>query len=140
MIDAELLARILPAYMVRQRWFSLSDQMDFDVDVVEIEVWRDSWPGLVWAIVQARCATGEPEMYQVLVGLRAIGDYPEFLAGKGQWLLGDVATVDGEASAYDALVDPELTVELFARVAPELAVERVRPLIVEQTNTSIVER
>lgn len=52
--------------------------------------------------------------------------------------MGDVHTDDGEALAYDALVDPELALEVLARVAPGLRGNSVRPLAVEQSNTSIV--
>ena len=138
MIDADTLARILPGYLARQRWFAASEQLDFTVEVVEFEVWRDSWPGLVWALVSVVREDQPVVAYQVIVGLRSVDDYPHFLDGKGQWLLGDVTTSQGEALAYDGLVDPDLAVHVFDRIAPDLHVTKVRPLTVEQTNTSIV--
>ena len=74
----------------------------------------------------------------MLVGLRSIDEYMHFLDGKGRSLLGDVATAAGEALAYDALVDGELALEIVRRVAPDFPANAVRPLPVDQTNTSIV--
>lgn len=138
MISADTLARLLPAYLVRQRWFGLSRDVDLEVVVDELEVWRDTWPGLVWAVATARTAEGAEATFQVIVGLRSVDEYPHFLDGKGQWLLGDVHLDAGEALAFDALIDPELAVVVFDKIAPELEVQGVRPLTVEQTNTSVV--
>lgn len=138
MITPEVLARLLPAYMARQRWFATSDQLDFQVEIIDFEVWRDEWPGMIWALVVVEIDNEPVATYQVVIGLRSVDDYPHFLDGKGQWLLGDVTTSKGEALAYDAMIDPDLAIHLFGRIAPELEVARVRPLTVEQTNTSII--
>jgi maltokinase len=72
------------------------------------------------------------------VGLRHLNETERFLEGKGRSFLGDVDTDRGPALAYDAVIDPELAVDILAVVAPDEHVERMRPLGVEQSNTSIV--
>ena len=138
MIEADVLARLLPDFLVRQRWYGLGDERPEQVEIAEIEVWRDSWPGLVWALVDAVAADGTSARFQVFVGLRSVDEYVHWLDGKGRALMGDVDTPSGEALAYDALVDGELALEIVRRIAPEYDARSVRPLAVEQTNTSVV--
>ena len=141
MIDVATLERLLPDFMVRQRWYGFGDVRPERVEVTDFEVWRDSWPGLVWALARPVFADEGAESdarFQVLVGLRSIDEYMHFLDGKGRSLLGDVATGSGEALAYDALVDGELALEIVRRIAPDFPANAVRPLPVDQTNTSIV--
>lgn len=133
-----MLARLLPDYLPRQRWFGGGDQHVDSVTISDFEIWRDEWPGLVWALADATLADGQVVRFQVFVGLRAVTSYEHFLDGKGRWLLGDVATPQGEALAYDALVDPELALEVFTRVSPTTTGSVVRPITVEQTNTSVI--
>src|SRR6185312_13976097 len=147
MIGAEHLARLMPGYLPRQRWFGAADRTLLGVRTVAHEVWRDQWPGLIWALVEADLAPRhgddmggpeEPPLFQVFVGLRPLEQAENFLEGKGRWLLGDVTTDEGPALAYDAFVDPELALEVLARVAPGLRATTMRPLAVEQSNTSVV--
>jgi maltokinase len=48
-----------------------------------------------------------------------------------------VGEVDGWVY-YDALVDPQLALVVLAKVAPDESAEVARPLVVEQSNTSVV--
>ena len=58
----------------------------------------------------------------------------DFLQGKERVTVGEV---DGWVW-YDALVDPELALAVLERVAPDESAEVARPLVVEQSNTSVV--
>lgn len=138
MISPETLARLLPDYLPRQRWFGAGELTVEGVTISDFAVWRDEWPGLVWALVDATLADGAVVRFQVFVGLRAVTSYEHFLDGKGRWLLGDIDTADGLALAYDALVDPELALEVFTRISPTTTGTVVRPITVEQSNTSVI--
>ncbi len=108
------------------------------VVVRSLEVWREALPALLWAIVDVT-AHGDSTSYQVVLGVRDVEDRPNFLDGKDDRLLGTVDVPDGEVLVYDALIDPELAMAFFDHVAPSLGgVHGVRPLTVEQSNTSIV--
>lgn len=138
MIDAEYAARLMPAYLPRQRWFGAAERPVRDVRPVTHEVWRDEWPGLVWVLVDADVDGVGWTRYQVFIGLRPLDSTETFLEGKGRWLMGDVTTDAGPALAYDAFIDTELAHRIFARIAPDLEATTVRPLAVEQSNTSVV--
>lgn len=138
MITADVLARLVPDYLVRQRWAGAAGRTVQAVEVADMEVVRDTWPGLVWGLVEVTFEDGEMARFQLLVALRQVGDYENFLDGKGRFLFGDVNTRSGEALAYDALVDPELALEVVRLVAPDLDARLVRPLTVEQSNTSLI--
>src|SRR5690349_1281596 len=55
---------------------------------------------------------------KIPVGLRPLEQTERFLEGKGRSMLGDVDTDNGPALVYDALVDPDLALELLALIAP----------------------
>ena len=131
MITADALAVLLPDYLARQRWFAGEDASA--LEVLDVDVLRDDWPGLVWVLFRVNATT-----YQELVGLRPLDQTERFLEGKGRVYLGDVDTDDGPALAYGALVDPELAIHVARLVMPDEPVELVRPLSVEQSNTSVV--
>jgi maltokinase len=130
-VEPTAIERLLPDYLVRQRWFA-GDAVD-DVSIVELDVLREGPPQLVWALVAAGGVT-----YQVVIGLRPLDQAEPFLEGKGRGVLGDVDTDDGPMLAYDATFDPDLAPLILALAAPDEHVERVRPLSAEQSNTSVV--
>ncbi|CAN5182231.1 maltokinase [soil metagenome] len=138
MIDPDELARLLPDFLPRQRWYGHTGSELDSVAIVDFEVLRDGLPGLVWALVEATFRGGATATFQVPVGLRPLEATERFLEGKGRGFLGDIDTVEGPALVYDALVDPALALTMLARVAPDAHVEMVRPLNLEQSNTSIV--
>lgn len=134
----QALTAALPDYLRHQRWAAASDRAITGVHVDEWEVLADGRPGLTWALVSASFDDGSTARYQVVVGLRHAESHERFLEGKASAVLGVVDTPEGPAVAYDALVDPELALALLRHIAPDEDVRRVRPLLVEQSNTSVV--
>ena len=136
MIPIDALVPLLPAHLSAQRWLGHEGGVDAVV-VVEAEVWADAEPRLWWLLVDAT-AGGEPAgRYQLLLGARAPADH-DFLHGKDAAVLGEVEIAGDSLVVYDATIDAELALALLHRVAPEVPASSVRPLTVEQSNTSIV--
>ena len=115
---------LLPQYLGRQRWFPGREPE-------KVVVLDDDEPvdGLQWMVVEADGAR-----YQVIVGFRPAVDPPEYLHGHEAALLGVV----GDALAFDATLDPEYATALLHSLLPDEQVEHVRPMGVEQSNTSLV--
>jgi len=134
MITAAQLAELVPDYLPRQRWFA-GEAVPDRVDVVDFELLHDRCPCLAWLLVRV---PGDDACYQLLVGLRPLEETENFLEGKGRGFLGDVEGPDGPLLAYDALVDPALAPAILAVVAPGHEATSMRPLAVEQSNTSVV--
>ncbi len=133
MIDPEALLPGLVALLPRQRWYS-STEAPATIEVVRTEVVRDDWPALIGLVVKADSA-----LYQVLVGLRPIDEHADFFRGNDDAILGEVRTTSGPAMAYEATVDPDLGLLLLEHVTGgRESAERVRPIGVEQSNTSLV--
>ncbi|MDQ1375592.1 MAG: maltokinase [Actinomycetota bacterium] len=134
MLDLKSLGPILPSYLARQRWYAGDDEPS-SVKVVDEMVVRAELPAVVDVVVDA-----DGRLYQLLVGLRAIGDeVPDFLNGSDYAVLGHVGSTAGHTLAYDALIDSELCLVLLDEVSggTEKA-EWVRPVTAEQSNTSVV--
>ena len=133
MIKPDILARALTDYLPAQRWYA-GDERPKSVEVVATELLRPPWPGLFWAIVAADGVT-----YQLLFGIRPEADAPAFLRGHEHEVVGVLDSEQGGALVYEALLDAELAMAFLNIVAPHiLDVERVRPITVEQSNSSIV--
>ena len=115
---------LLPQYLARQRWFA-GGEPEKVVTLDEDEI----VDGLQWTVVEADGAR-----YQVLVGFRPAVDAPEYLHGHETALLGVV----DDALAFDATLDPEYAKALLQDLMREEHVEHVRPMGVEQSNTSLV--
>jgi maltokinase len=128
-ISPEILRQHLP----RQRWYAGTEEPSA-VEVAHAELLRDEWPLLVRLLVAA-----DGSCYQVVVGLRPDRDQTDFLRGHDEAIVGRVE-VDGEwVTAYDAALDPDLGLHLYWRVSQgDETAERVRPIGVEQSNTSLV--
>ncbi len=127
------LAPLLGDFLPRQRWFA-SAAAPAKVTVTSVEVQQED-PLLVWLLVEVVLAEdGEPAAYQLVVAARPVANQPDFLRGKERVTLGEI---DGHLF-YDALVDPELAVEVLRAVAPAEHVDVARPLVVEQSNSSVV--
>jgi maltokinase len=129
---AEQLAPLLSEFLPRQRWYAGGDA-PASVRVAVLDV-LDSEPLLAWFLVDAEDPSGATATYQVVLGGRETPCDLEFLQGKERVTVG---TVDGWVW-YDALVDPELALTVLRRVAPDESAEVARPLVVEQSNTSVV--
>jgi maltokinase len=130
-ISPDGIVTLLPDYVARQRWFAGTDADG--LELLEYEVLRDEFPGLVWLLFRVGDIT-----YQELVGLRPLEQTERFLEGKGLVYLGDVETEHGPALAYGALVDPELSMHVAHTICPDEDIERARLIGVEQSNTSVV--
>jgi len=115
---------LLPGYLGRQRWFA-GDEPSKVVVVEHDEVTE----GLQWMIVDADGA-----LYQLVVGTRPAHEPPHFVTGHTTGILGE----DGGLLFYDAVLDPSLALALLAMVAPDAQATHVRPMGVEQTNSSLV--
>jgi maltokinase len=129
---AEKLAPLLGAFLPRQRWFA-GDEPPTSVAVTTLDL-REGDPVLAWLLVEATHADGGQATYQVVLGGRPAPCDLEFLQGKERVTVGEV---DGWVY-YDALVDPQLALVVLAKVAPDESAEVARPLVVEQSNTSVV--
>lgn len=133
MIAADAIVAGLVEFLPRQRWYGGADAPSV-VEVVRSEVIREDWPALVGLVVEADGA-----LYQVVVGLRPIDDHVELFRGHDEAIVGEVQTDRGPALAYEATADPELGLAILDHVtAGRESAERVRPVGVDQSNTSLV--
>jgi maltokinase len=134
----------LREFVLGQRWFGSKSREIGHLNVVAAPVVRSEEPALVLALVEVRFHAGTHELYDVPIGFRR------------KWDGEAIATVEGWV-AYDALADAELARELMKRIwaqedvpggeamvefrttaQAETALENVRPMGVEQSNTSLV--
>jgi len=129
---AEQLAPLLDDFLPRQRWFANEGPPE-RVTVTSVEVHRQK-PLLVWVMLDVVSTAGEVATYQMVLGGRPVDAQPDFLRGKERVTIGCVDNV----VYYDALVDPTLALDVLGVVAPEETVEVARPLVVEQSNSSVV--
>ncbi|HEX5365853.1 MAG TPA: hypothetical protein VFW63_04205 [Acidimicrobiales bacterium] len=129
---AEKLAPLLSEFLPRQRWYA-GHEPPVSVVARPFEV-RDGDPAMAWFLLDVVDADGAPATYQVVLGGRPVAGEDEFLQGKQRVTVGQV---DGWVW-YDALVDAALALAVLGRVAPDEEAELARPLLVEQSNTSVV--
>lgn len=129
---AEKLAPLLGGFLPRQRWYA-GAEAPTAVEVTPVDV-RDGDPMLAWLLVHATDSAGERATYQVVLGGRPAPCDLEFLQGKERVTVGEL---DGWVY-YDALIDPDLALVVLERAAPDESAEVARPLVVEQSNTSVV--
>jgi maltokinase len=127
----------LPAFLPRQRWYG-GDLPPLAVEVVAWEKRRDD-PLLLWVLIDVtHRLPGELDRpssrYQLVLGARPVDTEEKFMLGKERVTLG----ASNGLVVYDALVDPELALDVLAMVAPDEEVAMARPLLVEQSNTSVV--
>ena len=126
------LGPLLGEFLPRQRWFANEGPQD-SVTVTSVEVHRKE-PLLVWVMVDVLSTGGEVATYQMVLGGRPVDAQPDFLRGKERVTIGSVEGV----IFYDALVDPTLALDVLAVVAPDEPADVARPLVVEQSNSSVV--
>lgn len=124
---------LLRPYLGRQRWYAGSAEPA--VDAVAVATVRILWTSAdethtLWSLI----VEAEGARYHVLLGERP-GAEGDFLSGRDDALLGAL----GSCYFYDATVDPEMTLRLLEVVTEGAeTAERVRPVSVEQSNTSLV--
>ena len=129
---AEKLAPLLGEFLPRQRWYA-GHEIPTSVVVTTLDL-RDGDPALAWYLLDVVDADGGAATYQVVLGGRPVAGDDDFLQGKQRVTVGEV---DGWVW-YDALVDPQLALAVLGKVAPDESAEIARPLVVEQSNTSVV--
>ncbi|MGC1513476.1 MAG: phosphotransferase [Acidimicrobiales bacterium] len=144
MIDNDVLAGLLGAHLVRQRWFAGREDEVPLCKVVTLDTLVEGPPVLLRALVETvfdgePVPGGESALYQLVIGVRPAGGHEEFLSGRPEAVVAmDVATEMGPALVYDATADPELTVALVNAVFPGTDAERGRLVSTESTHTSVV--
>lgn len=134
----DVLEQQLPDHLTRQRW---SDAASRGVESVTLrwhEVLRTGDPLLVWGVFGVRFTDRGEQDVQLFIGVRQPEHLPEFLHGKERAAMAIAADPDGGAILYDALIDPELAVDVLHLVAPDIEVTMPRPLVLEHANSSIV--
>ncbi|MGH9113858.1 MAG: maltokinase N-terminal cap-like domain-containing protein [Acidimicrobiales bacterium] len=129
---AEKLAPLLGRFLPRQRWYAGHDAPS-ELTITTLDA-HDGDPVLLWLLVEAIDGAGGSATYQVVLGGRPTPSDAEFLQGKERVTVGEV---DGWVY-YDALVDPELALVVLGKVAPDESAALARPLVVEQSNSSVV--
>lgn len=129
---AEKLAPLLGEYLPRQRWYA-GETSPATVAMTPLDL-REGDPLLAWYLADVTDVAGEHAVYQLVLGARPLPCDEEFLQGKERVTVGEV----GGWVVYDALVDPELALAVLDRVAPDESATVARPLVVEQSNSSVV--
>ncbi len=129
---AEKLAPLLGQFLPRQRWYA-GHEPPTSVAVTTLDL-RDGDPVLAWFLLDVTDADGGTATYQVVLGGRPARGDDDFLLGKERVTVGEV---DGWLY-YDALVDPDLALAVLEKVAPDESASIARPLVVEQSNSSVV--
>ncbi|MFP5322346.1 MAG: maltokinase N-terminal cap-like domain-containing protein [Acidimicrobiia bacterium] len=137
MITVDQILPLVPKHLAAQRWYD-GDGPPPRVEAADSATWLDGDPSLVWLLVDAMDGDRRLGRYQLVVGARPAGDEHAFLQGKTNELLGVVETDDGPVAVYDAFIDPPLALDVLGRIAPDVEASSVRPLAVEQSNTSVV--
>jgi maltokinase len=128
----EPLVDLLGPYLARQRWYA-GEGVPSDLHVVRSarpSQCERSYGSLLWALVSA-----DGSEYQLVMASRPGPEAAEAVRGHDEALIG---IIDG-CTYYDATVDPEMAIVLLevASSGAEHA-ERARPLVAEQSNTSII--
>ena len=132
---AETLAPLLGDFLARQRWFAGHEPPAGGGRADPLDGRRTATPRWPGSSSRSADAGGERATYQVVLGGRPSPSDADFLQGKERVTVGEV---DGWIW-YDALVDPELALEVLNKVAPDESATVARPLpVVEQSNTSVV--
>ncbi|MGI9034008.1 MAG: maltokinase N-terminal cap-like domain-containing protein [Acidimicrobiales bacterium] len=133
MIAADALLPNLRDFLPRQRWYS-GIEPPASVEASWSDVLAGPWPALVQMVVEA-----DGVRYQLMVGLRPLDDRHDFLRGHDDAVLGETGTESGPALAYEGTIDAELALVLLDRVSSgSESAQRVHPVGVEQSNTSLV--
>lgn len=130
--DRSQVEAALAAYLPGQRWFASSAAPE-QLLVRHCWVERTAWPRMARVVVEA-----DGGCYQLVLGIRPIGDRPEFLSSHNVAVVGELDGEEGRIVAYDAIYDPVLALELLKQLLPDATAERSRVMGVEQSNSSVV--
>lgn len=130
---------LLGSHLQRQRWYGATDRLLRSAEVSRIDVWREEWPVLAWALVDVGYQGGAGARYQVFVGARLREGDRSPLPCHDEAVIGEFDTDEGRAFLFDALADTELAATVARRMLPGIEVDRVRLIDSDEgTNTSVV--
>jgi maltokinase len=128
----------LPDHLARQRWSGANDRPIRSVAMRWVDQVHEGDPMLLWVLVDATFEDGGEQTYQLFLAVRSMDPPVDFLQGKEREHVAFVPDADGDLVVYDALVDPELAVDVLCLVAPDTEVEVPRPIVLEHSNSSLV--
>jgi maltokinase len=128
----------LPEHLARQRWSGAGDRPITSVSLRWAEEVCGDDPLLVWVLADTTFDDGGRQTFQLFLAVRSLDPPVDFLHGKEREHVALVPHPDGDVVVYDALVDPELAVEVLHLVAPEVEVTTPRPIVLEHSNSSLV--
>ena len=138
---ADLIAALgdrLASHIAQQRWSGAHDRPIDRVELVWHELIRKDEPLLLWTVVRAHFADGSAQDYQLFLGVRPVEPPPDFLHGKERETVAYLPDAPLGVVVYDALVDPDLAIEVLHFVAPGIEVAVRRPIVLEHSNSSVV--
>ena len=128
----------LPAYLACQRWSGAHDREISSVNPLWHEVVSTDQAFLVWTVVRASFADGDEQDFQLFLAACPARPLPDFLHGKEREIVAVLPDGDASTVVYDALVDPDLAIEVLHLTAPDMPVTVRRPIVLEHSNSSIV--
>jgi len=134
----DVLPEHLPDHIARQRWSGAGERHITGVAPRWHEVVREGDPTLLWMVVGARFADGEEQDYQLFLGIRSAETLPDFLNGKERETVAFLAEPAPGVIVYDALVDPDLAIDVLHLTAPDADAVVRRPIVLEHSNSSVV--
>jgi len=139
MLEPGLLTGALAEFLPAQRWWGSKGRGLDELIVYPVEVLKGDLPALLRVEASAFGAENV-DRYQILVGLRMAGDKESLRNIPDSAVIGDFQTKFGVCTAYDALLDPELSRALYDLAAPaNLApCKTIHPIGADQSNTSLV--
>lgn len=138
-VEPENLTPALERFLPNQRWFGAKGREITHINPDVVDIVRAEWPALIRVEAVVGAAGVEDERYNVLIGLRPADWTLTFLEGNSDALLGELATDEGPAWAYEAVRDTELSRELFKTLFLDiLQPARVRPITAEMSNTMLI--
>jgi maltokinase len=133
MLSFDALLPAVAAFLPHQRWYS-GTEVPAALELVHTEFDRSDWPVLCSLIVRADGAH-----YQLVLGLRPVGEHPDFMRGQDSAVVGEMDTELGPARVYDASVDPELGLVILDVVSEgRCTAQQARPPGAEQSNSSLI--
>jgi maltokinase len=115
-LDRTAFASSLSEWLPSQRWFGGKGRDISNVDVVNDTVLREEEPSLHHVVIRIDYTDGGDDLYQVPIGLAA--GLPEHLTST------EIGPV-GDATAYEALHDPDFSRLLLTLIAQNRTVEQV---------------
>lgn len=127
----------LPEHIARQRWSGAGERHITGVTARWQEVVREGDPLLLWMVVTARFGDGAEQDYQLFLGARSAEQLPDFLSGKERETVAFLPEPQ-PVVVYDALVDPDLAIDVLHLAAPDIDAVVRRPIVLQHSNSSVV--